>query len=111
MEWAVKNPITMLERLHCGVITTGAFRTHLTHWHEETEGGNFGLIAQLDYVRFASGERAGQAYASLLWQPVNKMKPHEIFEIAGIKVYLSKATRTALKEHCLDARNGAIFVC
>ncbi len=100
----------MLERLRCGVITTGAFRAYLAQWHEETEGGNFGLIPQLDYVRFATGERAGQAYASLLWQPINKMKPHEIFEIGRIKVYLSKSTRTALKEHCLDMKDGAIFV-
>lgn len=100
----------MLERLRCGVITTGAFRAYLAQWHEDTEGANFGLIPQLDYVRFASGERAGQAYVSLLWQPVNKMKPHEIFEIGGIKVFMSKATRTALKEHCLDAKGGAIFV-
>ena len=33
----------MLERLRCGVITTGAFRAYLAQWHEETEGGNFGL--------------------------------------------------------------------
>jgi hypothetical protein len=100
----------MLERLRCGIITTGAFRAHLALWHEETEGGNFGLIPQLDYVRFATGARAGEAYASLLWQPINQMKPHEIFDIGGIKVYFSKATRTALKEHCLDAKNGAILV-
>lgn len=100
----------MLERLHCGVITTGAFRAHLAKWHEETEGGNFGLIPELDYVRFATGGRAGQAYVSLLWQPTTKMKPHEIFEIGGIKLFLSKATRTALKEHCLDVLDGAIFV-
>ena len=100
----------MLERLRCGVITTEAFRAHLVHWHEETEGGNFGLIPQLDYVRFATGARAGQAWASLLWQPINKLKPHEIFEISGVKVYLSKATRTALKEHCLDVKNGVMFV-
>ena len=100
----------MLERLRCGVIVTGAFRAHLAQWHEETEGGNFGLIPQLDYVRFGAGERAGQAYASLLWQPVGPMKPHEIFVIGGIKVYLSKGTRTALRERCLDARGGAIWV-
>lgn len=100
----------MLERLRCGVITTGAFRAHLVRWHEETTDDNFGLIPQLDYVRFATGERAGQAYASLLWQPINKIKPHEIFELGGVKVFLSKATRTALKEHCLDAKNGVIFV-
>ena len=100
----------MLERLRCGVITTAAFRAYLAKWHEETEGGNFGLIPQLDYVRFATGERAGQAYASLLWQPINKLKPHEIFEIGSVKVYLSKATRTALREHCLDEKGGAILV-
>ena len=38
------------------------------------------------------------------------MKPHEIFEIGGIKVYLSKPTRTALKEHCFDVKDGAILV-
>ena len=100
----------MLERLRCGVITTAAFRDYLARWHEETEGGNFGLIPQLDYVRFATGDRAGEAYASLLWQPLNRVKPHEIFEIGGIKVYLSKPTRTALKEHCLDVKDGAILV-
>ncbi len=100
----------MLERLRCGVITTAAFRAYLAQWHQETEGGNFGLMPQLDYVRFATGDRAGQAYVSLLWQPINNMKPHEIFEIGPIKVFLSKATRTALKEHCLDVRDGGIVV-
>lgn len=100
----------MLERLRCGVITTGAFRAYLAQWHEDTEGGNFGLVPQLDYVRFATGERAGQAYVSLLWQPLNKMKPHEIFEIGGVKVFLSKSTRTALKERCLDVKGNGIVV-
>ncbi len=100
----------MLERLRCGVITTGAFRAHLAAWHEETEAGNFGLVPQLDYVRFASGDRAGQAWVSLLWQPVSRMQPHEIFEIGGVRVFLPKATRTALKEHCLDVRDGRIVV-
>ena len=100
----------MLERLRCGVITTEAFRAHLGQWHQETEAGHFGLIPQLDYVRFASGARVGQAYVSLLWQPVNQLKSHEIFEIGGIKVYLSKGTRTALKERCLDMKAGAILV-
>lgn len=99
-----------LERLRCGVITTGAFRDFLKVWHEDTAGGNFGLVPQLDYVRCASGERAGQSWISLIWQPLKGIKAHEIFEIEGIKVYLPKNTRTALKERCLDAAAGVLLV-
>ncbi|MES2709596.1 MAG: hypothetical protein V4726_23565 [Verrucomicrobiota bacterium] len=99
-----------LERLHCGVITTGAFRDHLKAWHEATAGGHAGLVPQLDYVRCATGERAGQAWISLIWQPLKAGRPHEVFEIGGISVYLPKSTRTGLRDRCLDAADGVLMV-
>lgn len=100
----------MLERLRCGVITTALFREWLAEWYSETGGTNFGLVPQLDYVRFASGDRAGEEYISILWQPPGRIQAHEIFEIGGVRVYLPKATRTALRERCLDVRNGSVIV-
>lgn len=106
----VEGVMKRLERLHCGVITTGVFREFLKAWHEDTAGGNFGLVPQLEYVRCATGERAGQSWISLIWQPLKGVRAHEIFELDGVKVYLPKNTRTALKDRCLDVENGTIAV-
>ena len=100
-----------LERMRCGVITSAAFREWLILWHTKEAAHNFGFVAQLDYVRCREGSLAGQSWVTVMWSPLKGMGEHEIYPIAGkIKIYLNKATRTALRDRCLDIRGGAIIV-
>jgi hypothetical protein len=100
----------MLERLRCGVIITGAFKEWLEEWKAREGAANFGLIPELSYVRCKEGERAGQSWVSLIWQPLGGAKPHEIFEIGSTRVYFQRQTRQALKDRCLDIKDGRIVV-
>jgi hypothetical protein len=100
----------MLERLRCGVIITDAFKEWLAAWKAREAGANFGLVPELSYVRCREGERAGQAWVSLIWQPLGGAKPHEIFEIGDVRVHLPKQTRQALKDRCLDIKEDRIVV-
>ncbi len=72
-----------LERMRCGVITTGAFRVWLEAWHGREAAHHFGFVAQLDYVRCKEGPRAGQAWVAVLWGPLKGMGEHEIFPVGG----------------------------
>ena len=104
-------PLSGLERMRCGVITTAAFREWLSLWHAREAAHNFGFVAQLAYVRCREGTLAGQAWVTVMWSPLKGMGEHEIYPIAGkVKIYLNKATRTALRDRCLDIRDGAIIV-
>ncbi len=99
-----------LERLRCGVIFTGAFQDHLEAWWRSGAEENFGLVPELDYVRCASGARAGQSWITLVWRPLKGVRAHEIYQVGKVKLHLSKGARTALKERCLDAREGRVVV-
>src|SRR6188508_603981 len=101
---------TMLERLRCGVIITDAFKDWLAGWKAREEAANFGLIPELTYVRCREGQRAGQSWVSLIWQPLGGAKEHEIFEIGSVRVYLPRQTRQGLKDRCLDVCDGRIVV-
>jgi hypothetical protein len=100
----------MLERLRCGVIITGAFREWVEKWKAREGAANFGLVPELSYVRCREGERAGQSWVSLIWQPLGWAKEHEIFEIGSVRVYLQRQTRLALKDRCLDIKDDRIVV-
>jgi hypothetical protein len=100
----------MLERLRCGVIITDAFKSWLAEWRDRESAANFGLIPELSYVRCREGERAGQSWVSLIWQPLGGAKEHEIFEMGSVKVHLQRQTRQALKDRCLDIKDDRILV-
>ena len=100
----------MYERLPCGIIFTGEFREWLAAWREREGAANFGLIAELSYVRCKEGDRAGQAWVSLLWRPLDAVQEHEIFAIGAVRVFFSRQTRSALRERCLDVKDGQIVV-
>lgn len=100
----------MLERLRCGIIITDAFVAWLEAWKAREAAANFGLIAELSYVRCLEGERAGQSWVSLIWRPLDGVAEHEIFEIGGARVYFARQTRRALRDRCLDIRGDRIVV-
>ena len=100
----------MLERLRCGVIVTDRFKSWLSEWRAREAAANFGCVAELSYVRCAEGQRAGQAWASLVWRPLRGIKEHEIYQVGDVKLFLSRQTRTALRDRCLDLRDDRIVV-
>jgi len=100
----------MLERLHCGIIFTGAFRDWLQVWQTRSVAENFGLIPELSYVHCSEGARAGQSWISLIWRPLEGVKDHEIFLIGSVRIFLSRQTRSALRERCLDIHDDQIVV-
>ena len=100
----------MLERLRCGVIVTDRFKDWLGEWRAREGAANFGFVAELSYVRCVEGARAGQAWASVVWRPLVGIREHEIFVIGEVKVYLSRQTRTALRERCVDVKDGVVTV-
>lgn len=100
----------MLERLRCGIIVTETFIQWLKAWKTREGGANFGLIAELNYVKCREGERAGQSWVSLVWRPLDGVKPHELFEVGTVRLFFPKQTRQALKERCLDIREDRIIV-
>ena len=100
----------MLERLRCGVIYTAAFRDWLAAWRTREAAANFGLVPELTYVRIAGGQRDGQSWVSIIWRPLQGIKEHEIYQIGPVKVFLNPQTRRALRERCLDIRDGAVVV-
>ena len=89
---------------------TEAFREWLKAWKAREAGANFGLIAELTYVKCREGERAGQSWVSLVWRPLEGIKEHELFAVGPVKLYLPKQTRQALKERCLDVKDERIVV-
>jgi hypothetical protein len=100
----------MLERLRCGVIITDAFKEWVEAWQAREGGANFGLVPELSYVRCREGERAGQSWVSLIWQPLGGSKEHDFFEIGRVRVRLPKQTRHALRDRCLDIKEDRIVV-
>jgi hypothetical protein len=100
----------MLERLRCGVIVTAAFIEWMKAWKAREGAANFGLIAELSYVRCKEGERAGQSWVSLVWRPLDGIKEHELFEVGTVKLYFPKQTRLALRDRCLDIQSDRIVV-
>ena len=100
----------MLQRLRCGIIVTEAFVAWLRAWQQREAGANFGLIPELNYVRCGEGERAGQSWLSLIWRPLDGVKEHEIFHIGGVRLFIPRQSRSALRERCVDVRDGALVV-
>jgi hypothetical protein len=100
----------MYERLPCGIIVTAAFCEWLESWKEREAAAHFGLIPELNYVHCREGARAGQSWVSLLWRPLEGVKDHEIHAIGFVRVFFPRQTRTALRERCLDVKDGAIVV-
>jgi hypothetical protein len=100
----------MMERLRCGVIYTGAFQTWLHAWKLRESAANFGLLPEIDYVRCSSGERAGQSWVTLFWRPLAGAKPHEVFAIGEVSVFIGKQARHGLRDRCLDIKDNSIVV-
>jgi hypothetical protein len=100
----------MLERLHCGIIYTGAFRDWLEAWWLRGIGENSGLIPELSFVHCHEGVRAGQSWISLIWRPPDGLGEHEIFTVGTVRLFLPRQTRTALRERSLDIRNDRMVV-
>ena len=100
----------MLHRLPCGIILTDAFIVWLQAWKGREAAAHFGLIPELNYVRCREGERSGQSWLSLIWSPLDAVKAHEIFDIGGVRVFIPRQSRIALRERCVDLKDGAPVV-
>ena len=100
----------MLERLRCGIIVTSAFIEWLEAWKTREGAANFGLVPELSFVLCKEGSRAGQSWVSLIWRPLEGMAEHEIYSVGTVRVFFPRQTRAALRERCLDIREGSIVV-
>jgi len=100
----------MYERLPCGIILTAAFREWLDAWKAREAPAHFGLIPELNYVHCREGTRAGQSWVSLLWRPLDGVHDHEIQAVGSVRIFFPKQTRVALRDRCLDIKDGAIVV-
>ena len=100
----------MLERLRCGIIVTSAFIEWLEAWKARESAANFGLVPELNFVQCKEGSRAGQSWVSLIWRPLEGIAEHEIHRVGAVRVFFPRQTRAALRERCLDVRDGAIVV-
>jgi hypothetical protein len=100
----------MLERLRCGIIITDAFVEWIEEWRKREGSENFGLIAELSFVRCGEGERAGESWVSLIWRPLEGVEEHEIYRIGTVRVFFARQTRRALLDRCLDIHENRIMV-
>lgn len=100
----------MLTRLRCGIIVTDAFVAWLEAWREREAAAHFGLVPEISYVRCREGERAGQSWVSVIWRALDGVQEHEIYEVGSVRVFFARQTRVALRERCLDVREGAVVV-
>lgn len=100
----------MLERLRCGIIVTSAFIEWLEAWKQREAAANFGLIPELSFVLCKEGARAGQSWVSLVWRPLDGTAEHEIHPVGTVRVFFPRQTRSALRDRCLDVRDGRIVV-
>ncbi len=100
----------MLERLRCGIIVTSAFTGWLAAWKARESAANFGLVPELNFVQCKEGSRAGQSWVSLIWRPLEGIAEHEIHAVGTVRIFFPRQTRAALRERCLDVRDGLIVV-
>lgn len=100
----------MLERLRCGIIVTSAFIEWLEAWKHREAAANLGLIPELSFVVCKEGARAGQSWVSVVWRPLEGIEEHEIHAVGAVKIFFPRQTRSALRDRCLDVKDGGIIV-
>lgn len=101
-----------MEKLRCGTILTDRFIAFLRE--EDASQRSNGVpnpVAILEYVRCAEGDRAGQAFWSLMWGRGDaQMQDWCLFKISGVTIFMSRQTQHALKWKHIDYIDNQVVV-
>ncbi|MCB1094407.1 MAG: hypothetical protein KDN22_02405 [Verrucomicrobiae bacterium] len=101
-----------MEKLRCGTILMDRFIAFLKEEDAlQRSQGTSDPVVILEYVKCVEGDRAGEAFWSLVWgRGVAGRKDWCLFSVAGVTIYMSRQTQQALRWKHIDYIDNQVIV-